>query len=807
MTRRGALAVGLWLSFLALATLIVVRAHYLADLSAFLPAHPTASQQLLVDQLREGPASRLILGAIEGSDAATRARLMQAFAARLRRSDLFLSVDDGEPVTAERDREFLFTHRYALNPDVDAERFSAVGLKNAITATLDELTTPAGALFAPLFARDPTGEMFGILDALQNTSGPAHAAGVWTSADARRSLFVVETQAAGSDTDAQQRDIEFLQQTFAGLQSAGRENPMRLRLSGPGVFAVQARSHIRDAAVRLSTASTTVIVILLLLVYRSVPAVLLGLMPVLTGALAGIAAVALGFGTVHGITLGFGITLIGESVDYSIYFFVQSRAGDAAAVAAAPVAAVGVAAAADARLAQTTRAQQWRAQFWPTVRLGVLTSICGFVSLLASGFPGLAQLGAYSISGLVAAALVTRFVLPEIVPAQLIVRDIAPIGARISRALGLVPHPRVLLFATGLLAVSVLVADRDRLWNRELIALSPVPAADQEFDALLRRDLGTADVRALVVVGGPDLESVLRDAERVGASLDTLVEAGQLGGYDSPARYLPSRATQERRRASLPDAATLQTRLRAATAGLPVDADRLAPFVADVTAAREAAMLSVADLRGTSLATGFGALVLHRGSGWNALLPLHALPGAENRPLDTVHLRAALASGSVPAATVLDLKQESDDLYAGYLSEAIRLSAAGFAAIVVLLGVVLRSWRRVLHVLLPLILAVLCVAGALALAGRQLTILHLIGMLLVVAVGSNYALFFTHPDVGARPVTIAALALANVATVIGFGLLALSGVPVLEALGVTVAPGALLALIFSALGSAQRAHA
>ncbi len=55
------------------------------------------------------------------------------------------------------------------------------------------------------------------------------------------------------------------------------------------------------------------------------------LLPVASGALVGIAAVALGFGAVHGITLGFGITLIGESVDYSIYFFVQSRQPHSAA--------------------------------------------------------------------------------------------------------------------------------------------------------------------------------------------------------------------------------------------------------------------------------------------------------------------------------------------------------------------------------------------------------------------------------------------------------------------------------------------
>jgi len=33
--------------------------------------------------------------------------------------------------------------------------------------------------------------------------------------------------------------------------------------------------------------------------------------------------VALGFGVIHGVTLGFGVTLIGESVDYSIYLLIQ----------------------------------------------------------------------------------------------------------------------------------------------------------------------------------------------------------------------------------------------------------------------------------------------------------------------------------------------------------------------------------------------------------------------------------------------------------------------------------------------------
>ena len=55
---------------------------------------------------------------------------------------------------------------------------------------------------------------------------------------------------------------------------------------------------------------------------------------------------------------------------------------------------------------------------------------------------------------------------------------------------------------------------------------------------------------------------------------------------------------------------------------------------------------------------------------------------------------------------------------------------------------------------------------------------------------------------------LASLVIANAGTVIGFGLLSFSGVPVLEALGCSVAPGAFLALVFSALlAPPEPAHA
>ena len=56
-----------------------------------------------------------------------------------------------------------------------------------------------------------------------------------------------------------------------------------------------------------------------------------------------------------------------------------------------------------------------------------------------------------------------------------------------------------------------------------------------------------------------------------------------------------------------------------------------------------------------------------------------------------------------------------------------------------------------------------------------------------------------HPQHASLPLTLASLLVANLATVTAFGVLASSKVPVLADLGSTVAPGAFLALLFSAL--------
>jgi predicted exporter len=380
----------------------------------------------------------------------------------------------------------------------------------------------------------------------------------------------------------------------------------------------------------------------------------------------------------------------------------------------------------------------------------------------------------------------------------------------VSNVLQRVKGAPIVVVIVAALAGIVLFLHRDTLWNRELSALSPVSQADQDLDAQLRSDIRAPDVRYLVVVSAPDEESALDAAQKVGARLDKLIDEDVIGGFDSPAHYLPSEAIQHARQASLPPADELRERLKKAVVGMPVRTERLEPFLADVAAARTQPILTRADLDNTSIASGFDALLMHRRPtssapsqpGWIALLPLRASPSNPSY-IDDRKVRSAVEQAAPGQATVLDIKGEADSLYSTYLLEAVRLSLAGFAAIVILLLIALRSLTRVVRVVIPLALAVVTVAGGFALMGHQLTILHVIGMLLIVAVGSNYALFFdrraadAHP--GSVPLTLASLIVANIATVVSFGILAFSTVPVLAALGSTVAPGALLALLFSAL--------
>jgi len=155
-----------------------------------------------------------------------------------------------------------------------------------------------------------------------------------------------------------------------------------------------------------------------------------------------------------------------------------------------------------------------------------------------------------------------------------------------------------------------------------------VSQADVALDASLRADMGAPDVRYLVVVSGASRESVLQSAEQVSQLLQTQVDQGELAGFESPSRYLPSLASQRARQASLPSPAVLETNLALAVQGLPVHAQLFTPFLNDIAAARSQ-HCSQRPISKTLDGHAVDALLIRQDRHWSAILPLTAPPGID----------------------------------------------------------------------------------------------------------------------------------------------------------------------------------
>jgi predicted exporter len=615
-----------------------------------------------------------------------------------------------------------------------------------------------------MVASDPTLETLKLAEAWQPPVAPQRMYGVWFDRAGREALLLAQTRAPGFDPDGQRAALDALHAAFAAV-SAGTH--ARIEATGPGAFSVEVAARTSREAGWIGTVDTISLVLLLWFAYRSWKAPLLGVLPLASAGLAGLAAVAALFDGVHGITVAFGFTLIGVVQDYPIHLFSHQRAG----------------------LAPRDSARA----LWPTLATGVVSTCIAYVTFLASGVEGLQQLAVFTITGLATAALATRFLLPALldpVPARDAAgsRRLARLWTRIER----LPRPRALplaLFAAAALAVVAFAPGA--FWQDDLSKLAPVQPDALRRDMQLRGELGAPDVRYVIALQAPDAERALRRAEGLRPVLDALVQRGAISGYDSAARYLPSAERQRARQAALPDDATLRAALAQALADSPFRADAFESFVADIAAARHASPLQARDLAGTPLAAAVGGLLLERGGHATALVSLAGLV----QPDEVA--RTMRANG----AQLLDLKQASESLVVAYRDRVLLALAVAAVLLVATVWIALRSRRRALRVLAPMALAMLLVLAVLRGCGVEMNLFHLVALVLGAGLGLDYALFFEHAgdDRDEQLRTLHAVIVCSLTTLLVFVLLALSSIPVLRAIGSTVALGVLANFVFALL--------
>jgi len=771
---RLALAVA-WLVVLLLAGwLIAARLEFSGDLRRFLPDARTPEQKLLIDELGEGPGSRLLLLAVSGDAPEVLAEQSQALHAALASDDRFTVVANGADTDLSAFPAELLPYRYLLTPSFDEMPLDADALRDAFDARLQDLGSPAAGLVEPLLPSDPTLETLVLAEGWAPAAAPQRLFDVWFDRAGERALLLVETRAAGFDPTGQLDAVDTIRGAF---DAARGDSAATLQMTGPGAFSVDIGGRTQREAQRIGLADTIGLVILLLLAYRSWKMPLLGALPLASAGIAGLGAVALLFpGGVHGITIAFGFTLIGVVQDYPIHFFSHQRAG----------------------------LSPWKnvRGLWPALSTGVIATCIAYATFLFSGVDGLRQLAVFTVAALAVAALVTRYLLPGLVdPAPPDIAD-SPRLQRLWHRIEALPRPKWSLAVLAAASVAAIAFAPGPTWQNDLSKLTPVDADAMALDTELRAELGAPDVRYVLVAQGTAPDAVLAATSALRPALDARVADGRLDGYDMAARYLPDADVQRARQAALPDTPTLRALLDEVLVDSPFLPEAFAPFLADVELARTAPPLTLTDLHGSPLASAVSGLLLVHPDRATALVSLSGLD-------DPADLVALAAQTQAPGAELrlLDMKDASESLVIEYRGRVLAAMALALVLLVATVWIALRQPRRVWRVLLPTLLTLLVIVAVLRLAGVELTLFHLVALILAAGLGLDYALFFEHAgdDRADQIRTLHAIIVCSLMTLLVFSLLALSSIPVLRAIGSTVALGVVCNFVLSLLVARHRA--
>lgn len=728
MSRRALPIVVLAAGAVFCAVILATQWRVTTDLGAFLPPPESPAERFLVESLGNQRGAQLLLVGLTGDSPEALAAASNSLRDRLASRDDIAWVANGAQAAEQSagDDTLLFDYRYLLSDRLTAKTWHADALREVFAERLQDLTSPVGLLAEDVLRADPTLESLALAERMQPVGGAQTYLGVWFDGARDMALLVLATTASGLDAAAQA-------QVIAAVQKAAADAGAIAVIGGPGAFAARVRADTRRDATRLSLLGSALILALLLLVYRAPTAVLLGALPLAAAVLAGMAAIALCFSTVHGITLAFGVTLLGVALDYPIHWLSRSQ-GDTRAAARA---------------------------IWPSLRIGLLSTCVAYAALFAAGVQGLAQLAVMTIAGLLAAASVTRWVLPSLLQHRAPQLALPVWLGRFATW----PAPavlRLLPLAVLMLAAALLASRGSAIWQSDIAASSPVSAELLAQDRRLRSALGVPEARLLNVYAGQTQQAALEAAEAARAT-----------------PLLPSVATQQARQQALPAANALRAAVDAAVEPLPLSAAFFEPFVAGVQQSRQAAPLTPDAIAGTALGQAMQSQLLPLGAGWALVKP------------------AADASDTTDQ---IDLKQVSQGLiarYRGHVLVAMAIAVGLIAGLLWLLAGRALVWRC----LMPVAAAVIGTAGIHVLAGQALSLFHLVSLILVGGLSLDYAMFFAREAGDAAPRTLHAVLVCAASTLCVFGVLATASIPVLAAIGQTVAIGVVLGAVFGFLSA------
>ena len=544
-----------------------------------------------------------------------------------------------------------------------------------------------------------------------------------------------------------------LPQQVAGLLAAARRNASqadsRLLAASGLLYAANGQQEASREITWVGGGATVGILLLLWLSFRRWR-VLLAFVPVLVGMLFGAVACVAVFGKMHVMTLVLGSSLIGVAVDYPLHY-----------------------------LSKSWTLRPW--QSWPALRLtlpglslSLGTSVIGYLALAFTPFPALTQIACFSAAGLLGAYLCAVCLLPallkgtQLTPAQWPLRLAQGLWDLRLRLLARVPGPLLLVLLLAFCAAGLWqlqVRNDLRQW------VGTPPALLQEAQAIARIT-GYQPTSQFFLVRGDNTEQLLAREQALTTRLQALVGEHRLQGYLALSQLVAAPAAQEQARMALQQLAAHWQPL--IDLGVPA-----AALQQELQSLQQLPVLSVDQVLAGPLGEPWRPLWL--GAQDNGVASMVSLQGLG----DAAVLRQV--AQRLPGIQLVDRLGDLNRVFAKTQVSAAELKLLSCCLIVLLLVLPFGLGGALRMIALPL-LAALCSLASLGWLGQPLTLFSLFGLLLVTAIGVDYAILM-HERIGGAAVSLLGTLLAATTTWLSFGLLAVSSTPAVSNFGLAVSLG------------------
>ncbi|WFW13434.1 MMPL family transporter [Citrobacter freundii] len=563
--------------------------------------------------------------------------------------------------------------------------------------------------------------------------------------------YMLHGELAGSSFDMQQtHQLVTTLNTLEGELKA--QYPQAQLLSrGTMFYSDYASQQAKRDVSTLGVATLFGVILLIVAVFRSLRPLLLCLISIGIGALAGTVVTLLIFGELHLMTLVMSMSIIGISADYTLYYLTE-------------------------RMVHGAETSPWQSlsKVRNALLLALLTTVAAYLIMMLAPFPGIRQMAVFAAVGLSASCLTVIFWHPWLcrglpvrpVPAMVLMLHWLAAWRRNKKLSVGLPVALALFSLAGLATLHV---------DDDISQLQALPqqilAQEKAITALTGQNVD----QKWFVVYGKSAQQTLERLELFTPALEQAKKEGWLGGYRTIA--LNSLTRQQQDLTLLKDAAPAVAKALQNAGMTTVNAELNAmPVTVDAWLASPAS-------------EGWRLLWITLADGESGVLV----------PVEGVKNSAALNTLSTQYTGVawVDRKSSFDELFALYRHILTGLLLVALA--VIGCGAVVRlGWRKGLTSLVPSVLSLGCGLAVLSLSGHAVNLFSLLALVLVLGIGINYTLFFSNPR-GTPLTSFLAITLAMLTTLLTLGMLVFSATQAISSFGIVLVSGIFTAFLLSPL--------